>query len=297
MASAGQTSPSLHHSSRHRGSSTQFSAEPFKAVLRARKPRSPDELERERILAPHIPEDVEQGPVRKFLWTLIYKFVLLVIQILFSIYLRLRWTYNTIVNRVFAVLYYHHRTPQLIQKDVKELKERGKFPKHLSVILDYKNDCLDKLIDEVSEISCWCASAGIPRLSVYERTGILKSYIPTSHRAIAQQLRSYFGRSRPTLRVHAPHSRSFANGDVPADETDQNVDLEVMFISEDDGRESLVDLTKTLCDMAQRGKLSSDDVSVELVDAEVKENSMDEPDLLVLFSPNITLRGYPPWQL
>lgn len=43
-----------------------------------------------------------------------------------------------------------------------------------------------------------------------------------------------------------------------------------MFISEEDGRESLVDLTKTLCDMAQRGKLSSDDVSVELVDAEVK---------------------------
>jgi dehydrodolichyl diphosphate syntase complex subunit NUS1 len=69
--------------------------------------------------------------------------------------------------------------------------------------------------------------------------------------------------------VHAPHSRSFINGDQPTDEAEQ-IDLEVMFISEEDGRESLVDLTKTLCDMAQRGKLSSDDVSVELVDAEVK---------------------------
>jgi len=171
MASTRQTPPSLHHSSRHRVSSTQFSAEPFKAALRTRKPKSPDALERERIVLPHLPEDVEQGPVRTFLWILVYKFVLLVIQTLFSIYLRLRWTYNTIVNRAFAVLYYHHRTPQLIQKDVKELKERGKFPKHLSVILDYENDSLDKLIDEVSEISCWCASAGIPRLSVYERTG------------------------------------------------------------------------------------------------------------------------------
>jgi undecaprenyl pyrophosphate synthase len=47
-----------------------------------------------------------------------------------------------------------------------------------------------------------------------------------------------------------------------------------MFISEDDGRESLVDLTKTLCDMAQRGKLTSDDVSVELVDAEVKGRNL-----------------------
>lgn len=70
--------------------------------------------------------------------------------------------------------------------------------------------------------------------------------------------------------MHAPHSRSFANGDVPADEAEQNVDLDVVFISEEDGRESLVDLTKTLCDMAQRGKLSSDDVSLDLVDAEVK---------------------------
>ena len=70
--------------------------------------------------------------------------------------------------------------------------------------------------------------------------------------------------------MHAPHSRSFANGDVPADEAEQNVDLDVVFVSEEDGRESLVDLTKTLCDMAQRGKLSSDDVSLDLVDAEVK---------------------------
>ena len=48
-----------------------------------------------------------------------------------------------------------------------------------------------------------------------------------------------------------------------------------MFISEEDGRESMVDLTKTLCDMAQRGKLSSEDVSVELIDAEVKGTSCD----------------------
>jgi dehydrodolichyl diphosphate syntase complex subunit NUS1 len=85
-----------------------------------------------------------------------------------------------------------------------------------------------------------------------------------------QQLRAYFGRARPTIRVHAPHSRSFGNGDPTANEAGRNVDLDIVFISEEDGRESLVDLTKTLCDMAQRGKLSSDDVSVELIDAEVK---------------------------
>jgi len=112
-----------------------------------------------------------------------------------------------------------------------------------------------------------------------------------------QQLRAYFGRARPTVRVHAPHSRSFGNGDPTTNEAGRNVDLDIVFISEEDGRESLVDLTKTLCDMAQRGKLSSDDVSVELIDAEVKENTMDEPDLLILFTRKITLQGYPPWAL
>jgi dehydrodolichyl diphosphate syntase complex subunit NUS1 len=181
----------------------------------------------------------------------------------------------------------------LIQKDVKELEERGKLPEHVSVVLEYERGGLDTLIDEVSEISCWCASAGIKTLSVYEQTGILKSYISTSHRSISQRLHSYFGKSRPSIRVHAPPLSSLHE---PGEEG-REVDLEVILISEEDGRESLVDLTKTLCDMAQRGKISSEDVSVELIDAEVTENTISEPDLLILFSPSVVLRGYPPWQI
>jgi dehydrodolichyl diphosphate syntase complex subunit NUS1 len=162
-------------SSRPRPSTVaQFSPEPFKPILRTRRTKSPSALERERNLLPHLPQDevdLSQKSIRTFLWTIFYKFVLITMHILYGAYLRIRWAYNTILNRAFSVLYYHHRTPQLIEKDVRELKEKGKFPKHISVILDYENGDLDKLIDEVSEISCWCASAGIPRLSVYERTG------------------------------------------------------------------------------------------------------------------------------
>lgn len=76
-----------------------------------------------------------------------------------------------------------------------------------------------------------------------------------------------------------------------------SADLTITFLSAEDGRESIVDLTKTLCDMAQRGKTSAEDVSVELIDAELKENVMDEPDLLIVFSGELTLQGYPPWQI
>lgn len=59
----------------------------------------------------------------------------------------------------------------------------------------------------------------------------------------------------------------------------------------------MVDLTKTLTEMSQRSKISASDISVDLVDAEISESVMGEPDLLVLFGPSVELSGYPPWQI
>ena len=71
----------------------------------------------------------------------------------------------------------------------------------------------------------------------------------------------------------------------------------MLLLSVDDGRSTLIDLTKTLAEMAQREKLTPDDITQDLVDAEITESIMGEPDLLMLFSPVVKLRGYPPWQL
>lgn len=135
--------------------------------------KSAEALERERLLLPRLPPvQPPHRPIRDFIYTRYYKLVLLTLYLVYSVYLKLRWTYHTALNRGFSVLYYHHRTPQLIQQDVKDLRQGGKMPKHLSVIVEYEKGGLDTLIDEVSEITCWCASAGIKHLSVYEKTGI-----------------------------------------------------------------------------------------------------------------------------
>jgi dehydrodolichyl diphosphate syntase complex subunit NUS1 len=73
--------------------------------------------------------------------------------------------------------------------------------------------------------------------------------------------------------------------------------LSILLISAEDGRDSIVDLTKTLAEMSQRSKISANDINVELVDAELTESVMEEPDLLVLFGPTVELSGYPPWQV
>jgi len=136
--------------------------------------------------------------------------------------------------------------------------------------------------------------------NLHHITGILKGYLPEAHRAISQKLAAYFGPQFPSLTLGAPH--------LPEVETSVSsrtgrmnsgimTHLSVLLLSAEDGRDSLVDLTKTLAEMSQRSKLSSADISSELVDAELSESVMGEPDLLVLFGPHVELSGYPPWQV
>src|SRR6266516_677454 len=101
--------------------------------------------EREKLIKPYLPSAPSQSPsrstqplkpkpkpIRTFLKTQLHILTFTIIHTLFSIYVRIRQTYHAIIDRVFAILYYHHRTPELIQKDVKGL---SRLPEHLSVIL------------------------------------------------------------------------------------------------------------------------------------------------------------------
>lgn len=112
-------------------------------------------------------------PVRNFLKKQLHLLLFTLIHTVFSLYMLLRQTYHVLLDRVFAVLYYHHRAPELIRQDVKTL---NRTPEHLSVILEIKGSDqgtagLEGLLDEVAEISAWCTCVGIPMLSVYEKTG------------------------------------------------------------------------------------------------------------------------------
>lgn len=87
----------------------------------------------------------------------------------------------------------------------------------------------------------------------------------------------------------------------------------MLLLSSTDGRETFVDLTKTLAEMSQNGKVSPQDITAELVDAEISEitthpaqsgaDGVDpvfmkpEPDLLLVFGPFLKLDGYPPWHI
>ncbi|PSR92092.1 Met-10+ like-protein-domain-containing protein [Coniella lustricola] len=238
--------------------------------------------------------------IRRFFEAQLHVLVFTVIHAIFSIYIRSRQAYHAVRDRIYSIFYYHHRDPAMIQKDVKRL---SKLPRILSVILKLEDDGkggseLERLVNEVAETSAWCACAGIPVLNVYEKTGLLKQYLPEIHRAISQNLKSYFGKQHPTLALCAPHQESIES---PASGTGYDGEgpghLLVRLVSYEDGRDSIVDLTKTLAEMAQKNKVDPAHIDTNLLDEELKESVMEESDLLIIFGPYVEFQGYPPWHL
>ena len=129
--------------------------------------------------------------------------------------------------------------------------------------------------------------------------GALKHCIPATHKTVSRKFGSYFGATHPALSIRAPHIPSMESAPTTplTEDTPSLGQLSILLISEEDGQDSIVDLTKTLTEMSQRGKISSDDINIELLDAELSESVMGEPELLILFGPTVELDGYPPWQI
>lgn len=135
--------------------------------------------QREDMVKPYLPSPPklatsrQHRPIREFLRLQLHILVYNIIFAAFSLYVRLRQIYHIVLDRALAILYYHHRAPELIQQDVRGLT---RLPEHLSVILELKGTergtaGLESLMDDLAEISAWCACVGIPMLSVYEKTG------------------------------------------------------------------------------------------------------------------------------
>lgn len=235
--------------------------------------------------------------VRRFIMQQIHVLVFVILHGIFSLYIKSRQMWNLLSYQITSVIKYHHGTPQYIKRDIVALKKK---PNHLSVILKLEENNrtkadIERLLEEVAEIATWCACAEIPMVSVYEKTGILKKHMPRVYDIVSQKFTFYYGGQHPHLTVTSPHREDLPTNSLDAEHPYGQ--LRVHLISYQDGRDSMVDLTRTLAEMSQKGKLSPHDISTELIDAELSDGIMTEPDLLISFGPYLELSGYPPWQI
>lgn len=145
--------------------STPSSDSPNISPYPSRKPSQAPPYQRRKL--------AKRKPIRTFVRTRFYQLLYVVILALFGLYIRLRQAYHAVVDRILAVLFYHHRTPDWIRRDIQGL---NKVPEHLSVILSLDEERLqpsglEGLLNDVGDLVAWCASAGIPMISIYERKG------------------------------------------------------------------------------------------------------------------------------
>lgn len=110
--------------------------------------------------------------VRRLIKHQIHVLIFTIMHAIFSLYIRIRQLVHAISYQTSSMLYHHHSTPQYIERDVGKLDKK---PKHLSAILKLEKRKsaadLDRLIDQTAELATWTVCAGIPMLSIYEKTG------------------------------------------------------------------------------------------------------------------------------
>lgn len=235
----------------------------------------------------------------------IYKTLLMCLYIVYAITRYFQREYNRVAIKLLDLAYNPSNSPQLIRQDVNKLQ---KIPKRLAAILESKSEGdigggIGGLINDGSDVVCWTVSAGIKHLSLYDYDGLMKKNIKDFRIGIHHKLAKYFGPNNvPEFAVRIPHSNQVFFGkddddDVTQDEKTHKVAIEISLLSKVDGRDTILDLTRTLADLCAEGQLEVDDVDTKLVNQELTQLVGPEPDLLLYFGPTLDLQGFPPWHI
>ncbi|CCH41442.1 Undecaprenyl pyrophosphate synthetase [Wickerhamomyces ciferrii] len=233
----------------------------------------------------------------------LFHLILLTIYGFYSIFRSLQYVNNRIRIKFLNLAYNPSKTPQIIRDDVNKL---SKLPKRLSAVLNLKPEEEEGggfygLLNDASELTTWTLASGISTLSIYEYEGTLKNNVEDLRAAIFKKLRDYFGpTSIPKFVVKIPHLNvQFYGLNHDDDDNYKNdvIDIEVSLLSVEDGKATIVELTKTLAELAKKKEISSKNITVDLIDGELTELVGIEPDLIILFTPTLALQGYPPWHI
>lgn len=234
---------------------------------------------------------------------LFYKTLLTILYMIYACVRYAKYQYNRTKIQILNLAYSPSNTPQLIRQDVLKFQ---KLPKRLATILEFKSEGdvgggLGGLINDGSELVTWSISVGIKHLTLYDYDGHLKKNVDEFRKGIHHKLSKYYGPSNvPKFAIRIPQwNKVYFNlpGTAPSDPDSKKVALEVSLLSNRDGRETIVDLTKTMADLCVNNEMKLSDITMKLVDSELTQLVGPEPDLLLYFGPSLDLQGFPPWHI
>lgn len=233
-----------------------------------------------------------------------FRIALMLAHFVVGLFLSLRSVYHMCEIAIRTLSSYHNNSPQIIRRDVSQLE---KLPRHIAVVLKFADDdkALETLLEQAGSIAAWCLGAGTQELTIYEKSGALKDVDPNHlHRVLSKKVARYFGalddEAMPKLMINIPPNTDHQAQNVDNTQSGQSkapTTLMINIISQENGREAIVDLSKTLATMAKKHELHASDLTTAKIDVELKSVTFGEPDLVILFSPDIDLQGFPPWHI
>lgn len=205
-----------------------------------------------------------------------YKVLYVLIHTLYTI-IEFVWT---IVSHIYDRLKVIYTGLGNDKKEIDHLQQRlsriSKIPKHLTVILGVE----EYTTIDLANLICWCISVKIPYISFYDFKGNLKKQ-EEKLQAVVDSIKVPNDHIIWHSQVGTLHKNGFAGRKI-----------HVKILTEEDGRDSIVNLTKTLVLNKEK------DISIEKInDSLQKQYEFPDPDMGLVSGRRVHILNYPPWQL
>ncbi|OAD75657.1 hypothetical protein PHYBLDRAFT_166886 [Phycomyces blakesleeanus NRRL 1555(-)] len=178
-----------------------------------------------------------------------------------------------------------HSIPDLIKHDKSRLT---KIPKHLTIAISHELiherslEDWHAIVNDICLASCWAWEFGVKELSVYDKSGVLKSMAIDVYKQQVSTLHQWIKNSTNTEKSVHPT-------------------LQFSIISAEDGQPQMGRAVQKIAKYIKENNLGVSDIDINLVNQFVHDDSCSDPDLMLIYDglPHnyISLDGYPPWHL
>lgn len=173
----------------------------------------------------------------------------------------------------------------------RHIKLFDKAPSHLVVIVG--NESIS--YRDLANIAVWCIAAGISFISFYDHHGNLKKNETELFKALSEVTKGHlenivWGKNTKTCGLIKKNGTK--NGVISMQK------LHVNIFSLSDGKGTLVQLTRSICQTAISGQIKSADINQNIIDTKLQaEMDIPDPELAIICGDVCSTYGFLPWQI
>lgn len=168
-------------------------------------------------------------------------------------------------------------------------KSLERLPLHIGLLITED----EPSYTDIANIVVWCMAVGISYISVFDNQGVLRRNDSRLQEEILKQQQELLGLEDSMHNVKL-HGNGFDKHDYQVVSCGPTVKV----LSPADGKQSIVRAARQLCRDVELKEKTSKDISVDALDALIREpTDIPDPDLVLKFGPVDSTLGFLPWHI